>query len=52
MNVKELQEQIRQEEDCRSLFESPEMQESMDDIRCGRVTEYKNSQELFDKFGI
>lgn len=50
--VKELQAQIKQEEEDRILLESSAMQESMDDIRNGRTTEYKNSQELFDKFGI
>lgn len=50
--VKELQAQIKQEEEDRILLESSAMQESLDDIRNGRTTEYKNSQELFDKFGI
>lgn len=27
-------------------------EKAMDDIKCGRVTTYKNSQELFDELGI
>lgn len=28
------------------------MEESMDDIRHGRVTEYKDADEMFEKLGI
>ena len=28
------------------------IEEAMDDIRHGRVTEYKNSDDMFDKLGI
>lgn len=29
-----------------------EIEEAMDDIRCGRVTEYESAQDMFDKLGI
>lgn len=28
------------------------IEEAMDDIRHGRVTEYKNADDMFDKLGI
>lgn len=28
------------------------IEEAMDDIRCGRVTEYGSAKEMFDKLGI
>ena len=28
------------------------IEEAMDDIRYGRVTEYKNADDMFDKLGI
>jgi len=28
------------------------IEEAMDDIRCGRVTEYESAQDMFEKMGI
>lgn len=28
------------------------IEEAMDDIRCGRVTEYESAEDMFDKLGI
>lgn len=50
--VKELQEQIKQEEEDIALMNSPAMQRALEDVRCGRVTEYKSVQEMFEKLGI
>ena len=30
----------------------PGIEEAMDDIRHGRVTEYKSADDMFEKFGI
>lgn len=28
------------------------LEEALEDIRCGRVTEYKSSEDMFNKLGI
>ena len=28
------------------------IEEAMDDIRCGRVTEYESAEDMFNKLGI
>lgn len=29
-----------------------DLEEALEDIRCGRVTEYKSSEDMFNKLGI
>lgn len=47
--VKELQAQIKQEEEDRAILESPGMQRALEDVRNGRVKQYNSVQELFDE---
>lgn len=47
-----LYEQVAEEIDDENLLQSPAYREALDDMRQGRITAYKNTEELFSKFNV
>ena len=47
-----LYEQVAEEIDDENLLQSPAYREALDDMRQGRITTYKNTEELFSKFNV
>lgn len=47
-----LYEQVAQEIDDERILHSPAYLEALDDVENGRITAYKNADELFAKFDI